>query len=206
MAKPMLVTLPLIFLFMDYWPLNRFSFRAFEIRCPVRRRRKRSESPGRGERNVKKPQRIKPQSPAAPDRRHCSCGSSAKKSPCLSLSVVSSGITFYAQQKGGAVAPIRKCPDREDRECPRLLCGVPVENDLARRPGGLLPVPSFLIPFCSPGCCPVHRGGHLFCDQDSTGLPLCRFGWIWYVVSLVPVIGLIKVGVRTSQTGIPTSR
>jgi len=74
MAKPMLVTLPFVLLLLDYWPLKRFP-----IMCS-------DECNGH-----------------ALDQRPSIFWLALEKAPLLALSIVSSVMTYQAQDKGGAV-------------------------------------------------------------------------------------------------------
>jgi hypothetical protein len=90
MAKPMLVTLPLVLLLLDYWPLGRF--RSDYSTC----------TPGDKEQT------------GLPFRSSLPINNILRllleKVPFLLLSVVSSFVTIYAQKHGGAVATLSFIP------------------------------------------------------------------------------------------------
>jgi tetratricopeptide (TPR) repeat protein len=84
LTKPMLVTLPFVFLLLDYWPLNRFDslpVKAFGRRLP-------------------RPAPV-------PETRRILYRIIIEKIPFFALAAVSSVITFSVQQSGGAVTYFR---------------------------------------------------------------------------------------------------
>jgi hypothetical protein len=84
MAKPMLVTLPFVLLLLDYWPLGRL---------PLGR----PDTPTR-------------QRPAPSALKPSAVRLLWEKTPFFALSVASSIVTVYAQNKGGAMSSIKAVP------------------------------------------------------------------------------------------------
>jgi tetratricopeptide (TPR) repeat protein len=175
MAKPMLVTLPFVLLLLDYWPLRRVA----------------GSSP------------HKPDAPArdaansSPARRACRPGSLLlEKLPLLALVAASCGVTFLAQSRAEAVAPLEAFP-------------------LAVRVGNaLLAYVTYLGKMLWPAHLAVYYP-HSGADVSVVGAlgagvllvvitalvlgpgrrrPYLAVGWLWYVGTLVPVIGLVQVG------------
>ncbi|HEX7655235.1 MAG TPA: tetratricopeptide repeat protein, partial [Verrucomicrobiae bacterium] len=153
MAKPMLVTLPCVFLLLDYWPMQRWSFAAL---------------------------------PAAVWR---------EKIPFFLLTLASSAITFVVQQKGEAVVSLTKIPLTYRLENAPLAIGRYVAHffwptDLTL----IYPMPDQL-PLAWVGASVLMLTG-------ITGLawtwrqtrPYFLVGWLWFLGTLVPVIGLVQVG------------
>jgi tetratricopeptide (TPR) repeat protein len=119
-----------------------------------------------------------------------------EKAPFLGLAVASSVITFIVQQKGGAVSF-------------SLALGGRIANALVSYeryiekmlwPAGL----SVLYPH--PGHWPLARvlaakalllGVSLLAVSRARKQPYLLFGWLWFLGMLVPVIGLIQVGVQS---------
>jgi tetratricopeptide (TPR) repeat protein len=171
MAKPMLVTLPFILLLLDYWPLERLQF-------------------GRAVQDVK---RKKQKSIKA---RTKLSGLILEKVPFLVLSVVSSLVTFFVQQKGGAVATM----------------------DLFPLPMRLMNAVNSYVKYIEKMIFPVRLGvfypppiqGFSIWLSLASALALLAVsiaviylarkykyagtGWLWYLGMLVPVIGLVQVG------------
>ncbi|HEY6007515.1 MAG TPA: tetratricopeptide repeat protein, partial [Geobacteraceae bacterium] len=151
MAKPMVVTLPLVLLIIDWWPLGRFS------RVPLARL-------------------------------------IVEKLPFLLLSLASGVVTIVAQQKGSALTS---------------LAQIPVAERLANVPVAFL---RYLAKMCWPTDLAVfYPYLHLSWWQPAVALcvlaavtvaalrlhrhaPYLAFGWLWFLVSLLPVIGIIQVG------------
>ncbi|MBW2645343.1 MAG: tetratricopeptide repeat protein [Deltaproteobacteria bacterium] len=165
MAKPMLVTLPFVLLLMDYWPLGRLRL---------------------GQSNKDRWLNIK-ETPAI--------RLIWEKVPLFALTAVSSVVTFYAQQAGGSVAALDKLPLN------------------ARIANGLVSYVSYTGKMIWPSQLAVfypHEDMVALWQAAGAGLLLAcisilvicvarRFqslavGWLWYLGTLVPVIGIIQVG------------
>lgn len=169
MAKPMLVSAPLILFLVDYWPLNRIR----DPRSKVRSRRTQSQSRGHG-----------------------SVVSSliVEKIPLVVLSVSSGVITFTLQKRAtGAIPPL-----------PLLWR---VENAIASyviyiwqtvwptRLAVFYPHPNNTLPASEV----IVASGLLLAITAAAIIfrvkrPYLFTGWFWYLVMLLPVIGLIQVG------------
>jgi protein O-mannosyl-transferase len=161
MTKPMLVTLPLIMLLLDYWPLNRL----------------RTKTP-----------------------RETPWGSSAlpllkEKIPFFLLSALSALMTLYAQATGGAIKSLEAIPllPRTQNALIAYMkyLGVTIwPMDLAV----FYPFPSSL-PLWQ-----VLASFLLVLLVSATAIrfgrsyPYLLAGWFWFLVTLLPVIGLIQVG------------
>jgi Flp pilus assembly protein TadD len=164
LCKPMLVTLPVVLLLLDLWPLARFGS---------------TSEAGRAT--------------ASSLRRLV-----LEKVPLLGLSAASSVITLYAQQRGGAVAPLVE-----------YAFTLRLENAAVSTIAYLAKAfwPSRLSVFYP------HPGIHLLSSQAAVcaalvvalsvsaiyaarSEPYLTFGWFWYVVTLLPVVGLIQVGTQ----------
>ncbi len=156
MAKSMLVTLPLVLLLIDYWPLGRFQqstlFRLIR-----------------------------------------------EKIPLFVLSVASSIVTFLVQKSGGAVSRIEDIP-LGFRVFNASLAYVKYIGKMIypSRLAILYPLPAKSMPIWQPVFALV-----LLLAVSVAVVLLARrrkyllTGWLWYLVTLVPVIGLVQVGVQT---------
>jgi tetratricopeptide (TPR) repeat protein len=171
MAKPMLVTLPFVLLLLDYWPLERYQF-------------------GRAVQEIK---RKKQKFTKARPKLSVLI---LEKVPFLILSILSSLVTFLAQHKGGAVAPMDLFPLPM-----RLMNAV---NSYLKYIEKMF-YPSRLGVFYPP---PI-QGYSIWLSLVSAlallavSIALIYFarkhkyagaGWLWYLGTLVPVIGLVQVG------------
>jgi tetratricopeptide (TPR) repeat protein len=157
LSKPMLVTLPLVLLLLDYWPLARFG------------------RPGLTVRNLL-----------------------LEKTPFVFFSVVSSVITFLVQQKGGAVLPVYIIPIKgriTNAICSylayigkmfwpdRLAALYPYS--LNRIPTGRVVIYAIILVLIS-----------ILLIYYGRKHKYLLVGWLWYVITLVPVIGIIQVGTQ----------
>ena len=169
MSKPMLVTLPLVLFLLDYWPLKRL--RPGRTSLPPR--------PG-----------LK-----MDDQRSLRVHLILEKIPFIILSAVSSIVTIYAQQKGGAVASI-KAVSFTFRVVNALWAYVLYIGKM------LWPLHLAVI-YPLPPALTIVQGvsaGLLLAGISALTIRLAKqhpyflVGWLWYLVTLVPVIGLVQVG------------
>jgi hypothetical protein len=178
LAKPMIVTLPLVLLLLDYWPLNRF----FQF------------APGYKERGT--------EFTYLPDKSSVHRWSEGiwprlvlEKVPFFLLACGSSIITFWVQQAGGAVSSISQ-----------ISLGMRVANALVAYVGYIhnmfwpfhlaafypyLPdLPSWQVMLAA-----VFMAAAFFTSiRFRRHCPYFLVGWLWYVCTLLPVIGLVQVG------------
>lgn len=158
MSKPMLVTLPVILLLLDYWPLDRIA--------PV----------GRGA-PVSTPWRL----------------IVMEKVPFLFLSAVSAAVTFVVVRHGGAVVSMDV-----------ITWSMRIKNALMACQNYLLKMvwPSVLaIPYPY-AAWPLRRAAvaallllavSIFVAMYGRRFRCLVTGWLWYLVMLLPVIGLVHV-------------
>jgi len=160
MAKPMLVSLPLVLLMLDIWPIDRVT--------PAGKKR---EKPSFWRLIV-------------------------EKVPLIALAAASCAVTMFAQSSGDAMVELTRYP-----------LGARLANAAVGTAGYLVKMvwPMKLLPFYP------HRG---------TGLPILQViasysliatltlsavalrkrapyaftGWFWYLIALMPVVGLVQVG------------
>ena len=189
MAKPMLVTLPLVLLLMDFWPLGRLKPSLPEAS---------SDPAPAGERKKTKKMKTRPPAPESAKRRGTGSPHLAivtEKIPLILLSALSSSITLYAQHQGGAVSTIDAYP-----------VGTRIANALASYflylakmfwPANLAVYYPFVkdIPVWQ-----VLAGALLLIAvtfaavRTARRFPYLLFGWLWYLITLLPVIGIVQVG------------
>ena len=173
MAKPMLVTLPFVLLLLDYWPLRRMkSFQSTSSERAISTR----------------PSKLNSQTLRLV----------WEKIPFFFLAAASSTVTFLAQIRGGAVTSLEVFPF-ETRLANALVSYVSYigkmlwPQDLAvfyPHPGPSLPMwqaagAGLLLLVIS---ITVIRLGRRY--------PYLPIGWFWYIGTLVPVVGLVQVGVQ----------
>jgi protein O-mannosyl-transferase len=167
LAKPMLVTLPCVLLLLDWWPLRRWR-----------------PGPVAAASAVSLP-------PAAPWGRLL-----LEKVPLFGLVLASCVLTFLAQSRGDAVRSFESYP-LDVRVWNALLAYVAY-------PGKALWPARLAVYYPHPGAAvSVARAlaaGLLLAAVTALALgpgrrrPYLVVGWLWYLGTLVPVIGLIQVG------------
>jgi tetratricopeptide (TPR) repeat protein len=119
-----------------------------------------------------------------------------EKVPLLLLSAVSSALTVLAQQEGGSMRSVHQYTLA-------VRAGNALVSAVAYLGKMLLPTGlSVFYPHPGPGLPPWQPVGAALLLAAITGLAVRSFrtrpwfgvGWLWYLVALVPVIGLVQVG------------
>ena len=155
MSKPMLVTLPLVLLLLDYWPLRRFQRGAFIA----------------GRRLI------------------------LEKIPLIALSAVVSAITIYAQGSTGALKSLGDIGLSD-----RMVNAVVSYGGYA---GKMFWPVNLAIFYPYPTSFPISvvllSGAFLgaacfFSFRHIRTAPYLAMGWLWYLITLLPVCGIIQVG------------
>jgi Flp pilus assembly protein TadD len=174
MAKPMLVSLPFVLLLMDYWPLNRFQ-------CA-------------------RPNITNSQTDRSPNA--CYQRSFAllilEKAPLVVLATVSGIVTFLVQRAGGAVCSSDVLP-LQIRLANALVSYVSYFGKF------IWPL-NLSVFYPHPGMRPIWQVA--VCLMLLLGLSVlvlwkrhrCSYlttGWLWYLGTLVPVIGVVQVGAQS---------
>lgn len=179
LSKPMLVTLPFVLLLLDYWPLGRVSSGQLDSEF--------SRGPS-----------ASPQFQESSSQGSALCSLVYEKTPLFVLSAISSLITYSVQQKGGAVSPLEWIPLF-------LRIANALVSYLWYIGKMVWPHPlAILYPYS------VHLplwlvvGAALFLVWISILVigarkrsPYLFVGWFWYIGTLVPVIGLVQVGLQS---------
>ena len=177
MTKPMLVTAPFVMLLLDYWPLRRVAqfgvsslkFKASDVSEPIKATHHFSRFTLYDLHLV------------------------AEKLPFFALSTVSSVLTFVAQKRGGAVAPLEHLPfaSRLSNALMAYVCYLKKTiwpDNLA-----VLDLRPETWPVWQLGLAAlvlIAITGFVFLRKE----PWLIVGWLWYLGMLVPVIGLVQVG------------
>ena len=153
MSKQMLVTLPLVLLLLDWWPLDR----GVSIRLVL------------------------------------------EKLPLMLLSALATAAAFWAQRAGGALASIDHLP-LGLRLSNAALSYVRYLGKTAW-PAGL----SVIYPFPGAGIAPwkvwasiaLIAAVSVVIAMRSRRAPWLAVGWGWYIVTLIPMIGVVQVGMQS---------
>jgi protein O-mannosyl-transferase len=171
MAKPVLVTLPFVLLLLDYWPLSRFQWLNQNSAECVQEKE---------------------------ERRRILIRLLFEKMPLFFLSLLSAITTFYAARSGGAVKTISAFP----------LAGR-IENAVISYVMYLYKMvwPADLAIFYPyPVGRPVWQVALSLLFLTAVTVFICTkrrkyrylfIGWFWYVIALLPSIGLVQVGFQS---------
>ena len=170
LSKPMIVTLPFVLLLLDYWPLKRFKLKnAYQN----------NEYSNNTFRINKRPSSLLV----------------LEKAPLFLLSITSSIITFIVQNKGGAVTSIEALPIdiRVGNAIVSYLTYItktfwPVHLSI------LYPHPLTISYWKISIAFIILSGITFFILRKAKSKPSLAVGWLWYLVTLVPVIGFIQIG------------
>jgi protein O-mannosyl-transferase len=166
MAKPMLVSVPLLLLLFDYWPYGRI---------------------GRGGVEAAGGGAVAP--PVAVGRLVL------EKVPFAVIALASCIVTLYAQTQGRAVAPVTTFPLAARLSNALVGYGTYLAKTIC--PARLsvfypltLPTPQWQVVTASV----IFVVISLLVVRNGRRRPYLLTGWLWYLVSLLPVIGIVQVG------------
>jgi tetratricopeptide (TPR) repeat protein len=169
LAKPMIVTLPFVFLLLDFWPLKRTAI-------------------GRGNDGIS----------ARTQSLNEEIGSMAReKWPFFLLSAASCAITILAQKSGGAVMTLGRVPLQSRIEnapiaavtylrkffWPSDLCAIYL---LDQKPAWEAILALSVLVIIS-----------VLAWRWRCSKPYVLIGWLWFLGTLIPVIGLVQVGAQS---------
>ena len=154
MCKPTLVTVPLVLLLLDYWPLKRFDGELSTRRLIL------------------------------------------EKIPLFALSAAAAGATLWAQEK--SIIQIERLPFMWRVGNGLVACLTYIEQTIwPARLAVFYPHPGITLPVWEIGLAIVVL---LLATAGAIALrrkrPYFLTGWFWYLVMLLPVIGLIQVGAQ----------
>ncbi len=168
LSKPMAVTLPFVLLLLDFWPLGRLQ------------------------------KRPDIEHPNHPEKQHILLSLMLEKIPFFLLSITGCIVTVYAQHFAGAVAPLNAYP-------------------LISRLANV--VQAYWL-YCFKTCWPKNLAVYypyvfnislislilpilflffvsILVIKLRVKYPFLIFGWLWFLGTLVPVIGLVQVGAQS---------
>ncbi len=211
MAKPMLVTLPLVLLLLDFWPLGRVGAKHPYVLSvghalnPLPLRERVAEGRVRGCRgSPPHPQPLshegRGENGAAPDKfehpPYTSIGRLVlEKVPLFLLAAASSVVTFMVQHGGGAVLPVSRV-SLGMRAANAVVSYVEYlrktfwPSDLAVFYPRLTEIPWWHVAAAGAALAAVTA----LAVWQLRRRPYLAVGWFWYLGTLVPVIGLVQVG------------
>ncbi|MCG6917595.1 MAG: tetratricopeptide repeat protein [Deltaproteobacteria bacterium] len=174
MAKPMLVTLPFVLLLLDYWPLERIQLCQSDLSHPGQ------SQPAINHKKL----------------RTRALGLLLEKTPLFVLAAVSSLITFLVQRSGGAVGALEIYPFHI-RIANALLSYLLYITKMIwpQNLAVLYPHPGQSLPMWqAAGAGLLLLVISIVVIRAGRRYPYLPVGWLWYLGTLVPVIGLVQVG------------
>jgi Flp pilus assembly protein TadD len=152
MSKPMLVSLPLVLILIDYWPLNRRPTFSLLV----------------------------------------------EKVPLFVLAAASSWVTLWVQARGGAVGTLEQIP-LVARLSNAAVSYVAYVGKMIWPAGlaAIYPHPGAELPAWQVvGSVALLMGATVAAVRLADRFPYIAVGWLWYLVTLVPVIGIVQVGAQ----------
>jgi len=190
MAKPMLVTLPFVLVLLDFWPLGRFRRAASQ---PRRDRVSTGEIPGVSERL--KSGRFGAEKVSA-------LVLIAEKIPLFILAGASSVITFIIQKQTGAMRLSEVMALRfRMANVPISYVNYILKTFYPARLAILYPHPADTISMLQAAICLVilvlATAIVIYIIWRRGRYPWLAVGWLWYLVTLVPVVGAVQVGAHS---------
>ncbi len=193
MAKPMLVTLPFVLLLLDYWPLKRLPRLSQENQQPaalqVRESKKQKKKPKGQVQEIMPAGKLTAAKNAWPMIRHLLW----EKTPFFLLAALSSIITVYAQR--GAIGTLETLP-----------FGIRLQNALISYARYMVkmfwpldlavfyPLPPLWPSWMMMGSIASLAAITWLAVITVKRHPYLMAGWLWYLGTLIPVIGIVQVG------------
>jgi protein O-mannosyl-transferase len=180
-AKPMIITLPCVLLLLDFWPLRRIQGWNG------------SSSPGLGDRA----QEVRPASAnpwtTLPVSQVPFCRLILEKLPLLALSAADGMVTIFAQRSYGSMHLVLPLWVRLENALYAYAMYV-LKGFWPARLAVFYPYPAALTGWQLglAAVFVVSISGLVWRDRASR--PYLLMGWLWFLGTLVPVIGLIQVG------------
>jgi hypothetical protein len=199
MSKPMLVTLPFVLLLLDYWPLQRF--RQIPSDQKIRTAVNGDTQKGKSKKKKKKHtagEEAQAEGAAGPRHRWELIYSLFwEKMPLFALTVLSSIITYSVQQRGGTVESIASTSlgarlSNAFVSYATYIVKTIWPSDLAV----LYPYPESLPTWQVLGAVLILIAVTITVIWKARRAPYLAIGWFWYAGTLVPVIGIVQVGLQ----------
>lgn len=166
MAKPMLVTLPLVLLLLDLWPLGRLK--------------------GPGDRGR-----------SATDIRHPTPVTLVlEKVPLLLMTAASCAVTVIAQAKGRGMVPVElmsigvRAANASVSAVHYILKMLWPAKLACLYPHPIDTIPTWMVPASAASLAVVT----FVAIKLAKSRPYVTVGWLWYLITLIPVCGMVQVG------------
>ena len=173
MSKPMIVTLPLVLLLMDAWPLGRLP-----VGGSAGRTEKKAPRPGPYLTSFKK--------------------ALVEKAPLAAMSIAVASVTFVTQRNAGGISSLDAISSLTRVEnalvsCVTYLVKMVWPSQLA----ALYPHPLHVAFWKAAAAALVLAGISILAVRAVRAAPYLLVGWLWYLIALLPVLGLVQAGVQS---------
>ena len=180
MAKPMLVTLPVLLLLLDYWPLGRWTVDAWT----------------RGQEGAERTASISgDRSTVHRGSVRLPSGLVVEKIPLVVLAVASSAVTVIAQRGAMKVIDTITFPMRLENALVSYAAYIG-EIFYPVNLAPLYPFPEHGVPWPNIAVAVLVLAAITALVVRLRAWRWLAVGWLWYLVALLPVIGLVQVGVQ----------
>jgi len=174
LAKPMVLTLPIVLLLLDVWPLGRLGVRRADWVPTPPRNADLGADLGTNPRYVL-----------------------LEKIPLLAIAILAAVVTIWAQQVGGAVKGFDLFP-LSQRIANALVSYVAYLGMLVWPVNLAVFYPNVPVPIWQVvAAVAVLVSITWFAVRALPRYPYLAVGWFWYVVTLLPVIGIIQAGLQS---------
>jgi tetratricopeptide (TPR) repeat protein len=195
MSKPMLITLPFVLLLLDYWPLQRFQ----KITADQKIGTAVTGDAQKGKSNKKKRRHAAEEAQAerAAGPRHrweLIYSLFYEKIPLFALAVLSSIVTYSVQQKGGAVQTY-SLGDRISNAFVSYIAYI-VNTIWPKDLVAFYSFPLSLPLWQVVGAVLLLTAITITVIWKARSIPYLATGWLWYMGTLLPVIGIVQVGLQ----------
>jgi len=197
MAKPMLITLPLVLLLMDYWPLKRFEQKKSVQESSTQLYDSVFLDNGQGYPKENQSRDMKVEEPVYIQGQWASIRPLLwEKIPLFILAVLSSVITYFAATGSATVSfevlPLNVRVENAFFSYVFYIGKMIWPNNLAV----FYPYPERLPLWQVLGVLALLAAVTMAVIWKMKHFPYLTVGWLWYIGTLVPVIGIVQVGVQ----------
>jgi hypothetical protein len=197
MSKPMLVTAPLVLLLLDVWPLGRMRAGSEEPFERITEQCTRGEEQGAAnEARLSESEALLP----APCSTHIAFWPLVvEKIPLFTLAAVSAVMTFFVQRASGATGMLGQNLPLATRLVNAVCAyGIYVEKIFWPHPLAVI-YPYTTHRLIDAGIIGAALVAITITAYRLAGIkPYLPVGWWWYLITLLPVIGLVQVGVQST--------
>ena len=205
MSKPMLVTLPFVLLLLDFWPLQRFSevtpatrMTTAAVKPETSEGKKKKSRKKEAEKAVAAVKTVEVRKPAVPEFKWSLIYPILlEKVPLFVLAILSSVVTYLAAHSSGTAASL-------DVLTPAVRIGNALVSYVAYIGKMIVPVnlavlyphPGKVILWQVLGAAIFLFAATSFAIWKAKKWPYLVTGWFWYLGTLLPVIGIVQVGIQ----------